>query len=278
MMGVGARVEYKEGSRAVMTMRVMIVDDERLAVDMLAGMLGDVSGVEVSAVCRSGEEAVSRINAGAFDLVFLDVDMPGLSGVDVPDRIHVEPRPFFVFCTAHPEFAVDAFGTDAIDYLLKPITAARVEKAVLRARRMQQLIQYASAHTELADAGGRSEESGFTARSGDGADKALRIKDGGRIFFVPKDDIVWVEAAGDYAIIHTMKREFVVRSPIKAFADLLFAPQFARVHRSAIVAIGAVTMLKPLPKGEAMLTLTNGAEVKISRSYKEAISILLSER
>ncbi|MEJ0061568.1 MAG: LytTR family DNA-binding domain-containing protein [Terricaulis sp.] len=267
----------KEETGAVMTMRVMIVDDERLAVDMLAGMLGDVSGVEVSAVCRSGEEAVSRINDGAFDLVFLDVEMAGMSGVDVPDQIRVEPRPFFVFCTAHPEFAVDAFGADAIDYLLKPITTARVEKAVMRAQRMRQLIHVAATHSELADAGARSEDGGLIAK-GDGADKAIRIKDGGRFFFVPKDDIVWVEAAGDYAVIHTMKREFVVRSPIKAFADLLLAPQFSRVHRSAIVSIGAVTMMKPLPKGEAMLTLSNGAEVKISRSYKEAISILLRER
>jgi len=169
-------------------LKVLLCDDEAPALDLLSNMLREVDGAEVVATCRSADDALAIINDGGIHLVFFDVEMPGLSGVNAAAAISVEPRPLIIFATAHPDYAIDAFGIDAIDYILKPFDRERVSKAIEKAQRLHRLI----------------EETRITSDySGDPLtlsvmNDALRVYDAGHLFIIPHDDVIWVEAAGDY--------------------------------------------------------------------------------
>lgn len=234
----------------------IVCDDERPALDLLVRMLTDTGRVAIVGAYQSGGEAVARMNEGGIDLAFFDIEMPQPNGLEAFNALTVSPRPLLIFATAHPEYALDAFEVDAIDYLLKPLDRERVHKAVDKAVRLHGLT-----------AGSDSPEAALPAvRQG-----SLRVKDVGHVFFVPFEQVLWVEAAGDYSLIHTSEREYALRKTISALEAELPPGDFVRVHRSAIVQAAAVRELRVLPKGDAQITLSSGTLVKASRSYREAI-------
>lgn len=240
-------------------LRTVICDDERPALDLLEGILTAGQRVSITGAYQSVEQAVARINQGGVDLAFFDIEMPGSSGIEAFSQLTVSPKPLLIFATAHPEYALEAFEVEAIDFLLKPLDPDRVGRALDKAERLHRL-------TSSVDA----QEKATPAEPG-----TLRVKDVGHVFFIPFEQVLWVEAAGDYSLVHTSEREYALRRTISALESDLPSEQFVRVHRSAIVQIAAVREVRVLPKGDAQISLSHGAVVKASRSYRDAIKHLV---
>lgn len=245
-------------------LRTLLVDDERLSLDLLEAILRDHPVIEVIGRCASGEAALDVLGGARVDLLFLDVEMPGLSGVEVARALDPAPPPppMIVFATAHAEFAVDAFRADAVDYVLKPFERERVLAAVEKAS-IQRPYRLAGAGGALVPIAPR---------------ETLPVKDGGRTNLVHVRDILWAEGAGDYALLHTAEVTHTARVTLRDLERDLEQAGFLRVHRSAIVRASQVASVSPLPKGEAMLTLSDGTEVKASRTYRAAIEALTAGR
>ncbi len=243
-------------------MKTVICDDELPALDLICSMLKETGKVEVVAACQSALEAIDIINRGGIDLAFFDVEMPELSGVVAASKISVEPKPLLVFATAHPEYAVDAFGIDAIDYVLKPLDQDRITKSVEKARRLSRMIRERSV----------SSLQGAEMSEKSSTDEVLRIKDGGSIHFIPLRDISWIEAAGDYSLLHRPNAEVAVRRTISSLEADLPQTRFVRVHRSSIVSIPHIREVKLLAKGEAVIKLIDSTLVRASRSYRKVVA------
>ena len=232
--------------------RALIVDDEAPARRLVRDALGELgAGIEIAGECANGPEAVAAVAAaesrGApVDLLFLDVQMPGLDGFGVLAELEARglALPCVVFSTAFGEHAVRAFEVAAVDYLLKPFTRARFAEAVGRA---------------LAGA----EPSARADR--------LLVERGGVIVPVEAAEVLWVEAAGDYARLHTQRGAFTASVGIGALSERLPADRFARVHRSAIVALPAVRSLRRDGSGGFWAQLAGGAEVRVSRTYADVV-------
>lgn len=248
-------------------LKTIVCDDERPALELMENILRDTDGVTLIGAYQSVHDAINRINAGGIDLAFLDIEMPGLSGTEATDAITVDPKPLIVFATAHPEYAVEAFGLDAIDYILKPIDPHRIDKAVEKADRLHRLISASdTGEDDQPDAVETDEPT------------MLRIKDAGRYYFIPREDVIWIEAAGDYSLLHTAEKEAAVRRAIKLLEDELPGDQFVRVHRSTIISTSHIREIRMLQKGEAQILLTGDVTVRTSRSYKDVIQHLIDTR
>ncbi len=260
-------------------LKAVIVDDESLARKGLNLRLAEIDGIEVVAECANGKEALNKVAELEPDLIFLDIQMPGMSGFDVVARLQQDDMPLIVFVTAYDEYAIKAFDVHAVDYLLKPIDEGRLQEAVDRARshksldgvvtdkqRLLELIISITGKSESAVAQLLKDHTGSKAFP----DK-IAIRDGGETTLVPTDDIDWVDAAGDYMCIHANDETHVLRITMKELEDQLDPANFQRVHRSTIVNLDRVTKVCSHMNGEFHLILNNGASIKMSRSYREKV-------
>ena len=260
-------------------LNAIIVDDESLAREGLRLRLQEINGVEVIAECGNGREALNRVAELEPDLVFLDIQMPGMSGFDVVSRLQQDHMPLVVFVTAYDEYAIKAFDVHAVDYLLKPIESGRLREAVERAQnhkslngavtdkqRLLELVISITGKSETAIAQLLKDHTGTRAYP-----EKIAIKDGGETTLVPTDDIDWVDAAGDYMCIHANDETHVMRITMKELEDQLDPANFQRVHRSTIVNLDRVVKVCSHMNGEFHLILNNGASIKMSRSYKEKV-------
>jgi len=239
-------------------MRALIVDDEPPARALLREYLADHDRIEISGECGTGREAVKAINEEAPDLVFLDVQMPGLDGFDVLERIEMLPE--IIFCTAYDEYALEAFDAGAVDYLLKPYSRARFQKAVKRA--VDRHDRNDDAHVDRLAALLQEART-----SDDTPPERLYVRHGERILPVDPTDIQWIEAAGDYAKLHTADKTYLSSTGLGDLADRLDSKRFARVHRSHIIAFPAVDHLRSDGSGGYHAILNDGTKVRVSRSY-----------
>lgn len=247
-----------------MAISALIIDDEPLARKMIAEYLAGYPGVHLLGMCKNGREAVKDIQKLQPDLIFLDIQMPGLNGFEVLEQI--THAPFIIFSTANDSFAIQAFETGAVDYLLKPYDKERFDKAVSRAmERLEKKESFAQDVSALLQA----------IKSSDSLAGQLMIRVGDRIIPVQMDDITWIEAAGDYARIHTQDASYLCSQGIGALEKRLDAARFARVHRSSIIAISAIRHIRSDKEGGYHATLTNGKEVKVSRSFAPKIRRLI---
>jgi two-component system LytT family response regulator len=262
-MGI-ARPSCAAKSEAML--KTLICDDELPALELLAEMLADTMAVDIVASCLSVAEAMRRINEGGIDLAFLDVEMPDMTGVEAARMILVEPKPLLIFATAHPEYAVDAFGIDAIDYILKPFDPARVHRSVEKAVRLRRTIVAGVGNTQPA-----AEEESRADKS-----NMLKIRDAARFYMIPLDDIVWIEAAGDYSLIHRSDSQIAIRRTITSLEGELPEARFRRIHRSCIISIEHIEEIRRLSKGEASIMLRGAVIVKASRSYRDVVEQLIS--
>ena len=241
-------------------LRALIVDDERLAREKLRRLLEAEDDVTIVGECASGAEAVEAVQQHAPDLVFLDIQMPGLSGFDVLREIGPDAVSHVVFVTAHDEFAVRAFDVQALDYLLKPFDAPRFRDALNRVRKrsageLQQ--KMASLLEQLAT------RSPYAER--------LLVKGAGRMSFVRVDEIDWIEAADNYVRLHAGREEHLLRETMNGIETRLDPQRFIRVHRSAMVNIDAVKEVQPLFHGDYEVLLRMGATVAVGRNYREKL-------
>ena len=250
--------------------RALIVDDEAPARRMVREALARLDAdVEVVGECENGPEAVSAIaraeaDGQPVDLLFLDIQMPGLTGFEVLEALTERGLaiPRVVFSTAYDRFAVRAFEVAAVDYLMKPFTQARFAEAVGRALAQE------------------AERVVAVVRRERYPDRLL-VEEGGVFVPVAVDDLVWVEAAGDYARLHTLsasgaRKAYLASQGIGALADRLDPDRFARVHRSTVVALDALRALERDASGGFTARLADGATVRVSRTYADAIRDLMA--
>ena len=249
-------------------LRALIVDDEPLAREGLRMHLEQEQDIAVIGESGDGEDAVRAIMELEPDLVFLDIQMPGLDGFGVIEQVGIERMPAVVFVTAYDEFALQAFEAHALDYLLKPFDEERFRRALERARR--QLRGRARRNLEerllrLLDA--RTTRSEFVER--------LVVRAGGRILILRVDDIDWIEAAANYVRLHVAGKSYLMRETMVGIESRLDPARFVRVHRSTIVRIDRIKELEPLFQGDYLIVLHDGSRLTSSRGYRSSVQRIL---
>lgn len=267
-------------------MRVLLVDDEPLALDYLRALVAEDARVQIAGVCRNGREAIALLNDLTVDVMFLDIQMPGLSGLDVVKRLQSDVMPLVIFATAHDEFALQAFDVNAVDYLLKPIDKEGVARALDRAE--QRLLsrtgeqnakaRYVSAFIDMRAAGliGANQKDGLSSGKCYEPEPRLAVKDGSETRFVPFEAIDWVDAAGDYMCVHSAGETHIMRSTMAQLLEQL-PGYFVRIHRSTLLNSRRVVAIENLAKGNLMVTLSDDVKLKVSRNYREALLALIGQ-
>tara|TARA_A100001015_G_scaffold305225_1_gene397620 strand:+ start:13479 stop:14291 length:813 start_codon:yes stop_codon:yes gene_type:complete len=268
----------------VEVMSAIIVDDEPLALELLSNILSEIYNIEVACHCHNGREAIGKIAEIRPDLVFLDIEMPKLTGFDVVTALRGKYTPMIIFVTAFDRYAVKAFDIDAVDYVLKPLDPNRVALAVERARSRKcknnsnisapddislKRKEEFSEHYEII------QKVSNQVRTRSVKDK-LVIKDAGVLNVVAFADIDWIDAAGDYMCVHAAGRIHILRSTMKQLMEKLDGNLFVRVHRSTVVNITRVVSIRSLQKGGSTLVLENGESLRVSRNYRQHVSRLFS--
>jgi|SRR5215469_211547 len=245
-------------------LRVVVVDDEVPARERLVELLEKQPDIELAAVARNGEEAVQVIPSEAPDLVFLDVQMPGLDGFGVLRKITPEFTPPTIFVTAHDRYAIQAFEAQALDYLLKPFSDERFEATLQRAREHLRTRAAGELSLRLArllgDANGPAEKPAYHDR--------IAIRSGTRVIFLEVRDIDWIEAAGVYLYLHVGSKSYLYRATVGQLYERLDPQVFLRIHRSTIVNSERIIELKSRAHGDYVIVLKNGTELTISRGFR----------
>ena len=262
-----------------MTIRTILVDDESLAVQGLALRLQAHEDVEIVETCTNGREAIRAIKSHKPDLVFLDIQMPGFDGFSVVQgMMEVEP-PLFIFVTAYSDYAIRAFEAQAVDYLMKPVEEGRLADALDRVRQrlsekrqVQEVEKLREVLAEVAPQAMNDFAADDEAPASNRFEKLINIKDRGQIFRVDVDSIERIDAAGDYMCIYTADNSLILRETMKDLEKRLDPRNFQRVHRSTIVNLSQVRQVKPHTNGECFLVLESGAQVKVSRSYRDVVA------
>ena len=274
-------------------LRVLVVDDERLPRQRLVRLLEEIPNTACVGECANGRSAIDAIESLLPDLVLLDVRMPGMGGLEVaralPGGGHV---PFIIFVTAYDEHALSAFEVHAIDYLLKPVERERFTAAIERARALVSSTTAAQRHERLlallrdegrgaTGATGADEHSDFgpepvvggPAAPGDAAafPRRFLVKGDGQMYFVPVDDIDWIEAYGNYVRLHVGKGVHLIRETLGNIERKLDPNRFARVHRSSIVNLDRVARMDLWGAGDYIVLLKDGTRLKLSRWYRSRI-------
>ena len=252
-------------------MNVLLVDDEALARRRLRRLLTDADDVTVVAECGSGAAAIDALRTHQVDLVFLDVQMPGVDGFVVAESLQGPEAPLLVFVTAHDTHAVRAFEARALDYLLKPVRRERLELALDRAREAiagRRSTAYArQLRSVIAQLDNEPATAALTAPTAPTAER-IEVRDGDRVRWVATADVAWAEAKGPHVLLHTHQGVFEIRDTLARLEASLDARRFVRIHRSFIVNLGQIKELQPWFGGDAVLVLHGGQQLKVSRTYR----------
>ena len=261
----------------------VIVDDEPLARKGLAIRLKEHDDINIVEQCANGREALEAIRQRQIDLLFLDIEMPGLNGFEVIDaiikqRLHL---PMVVFVTAFEHYALKAFEAHAQDYLLKPVNEQRLAKTLDKIRhnisREVNAIHQSKLLRLVSDVTGSDSDKILQALENNelvdmsNYSDILPIKDAGKVSRVPVKDIIWIDAAGDYMCVHTEENTHILRKTMKQLEEVLDPRQFLRSHRSTIVNKNYIDKFCSQLNGEYYIEMTNGKELKVSRSYKDKV-------
>ena len=260
-------------------LRTLLVDDEALSRRGLELRLKVAADIDIVGQCSNGREALTAIREQRPDLVFLDIQMPGLSGFDVLAELQPHELPMIVFVTAYDRFAVQAFEARAIDYVLKPVDDARLAATLAHVR---ELVEQRTAVNErnqlvnlLAELRGSGEIEADDPAASTHAPNWLPIRNGRETVRVPVEAIEWVDAAGDYLCIHASGHTHILRATMREMENLLDPRLFQRVHRSTIVNLSRVKSLRAHMNGEYFLRLEGGQELKLSRTYRDKVEYFL---
>jgi two-component system, LytTR family, response regulator len=253
-------------------LRVLIADDEPLARQRLEDLLHQEAGVEIVGTADNGDAAVQAIRDWKPDLLFLDVQMPGKTGLDVVREVGAEAMPATIFVTAYDQYALKAFELAAVDYLVKPFDDERFEQAFRRARRMIELEEVGRLRSQLlavlqggapAVAGGDGNRPAYLER--------IAVETKGQVRVVPVKQIDYIVASGPYAELYVGDKRYIIRERMQTLEDRLDPARFFRIHRSAIVRLDLVETLLRNPGGDYALQLKGGVKLKVSRSRFEEL-------
>lgn len=242
--------------------KAIIVDDEPLACKRIKKLLSEDKDVDIVAICENGKQAIEEIHNKEPDLLFLDIQMPEISGFDVLNNINDDIMPAIIFVTAYDEYAIKAFEVHALDYLMKPFKKERFQESLERAKttlaqgdqnsldtKIENLLQYLDPkHQPLT---------------------RLLVKSSDQYFFLDEDDVDWIESEGNYVRIHTKKKDYLIRETMKNMEKKLNPDLFFRIHRSTIINVEKVKELEPWFHGDYKVTMYNGKKLTMSRNYKE---------
>lgn len=248
--------------------RAIIVDDEPLAREGVRLHLNGETDIEVVGEAGTGEEAVTLIETVRPDLLFLDVQMPGIDGFGVLDAIGPTHMPVTIFTTAYDEFALRAFDAHAIDYILKPYDAERFHMAIERAR-----LQLTGRRKATIDE--RLDSLLEELRTRNQYLERLVVRAGGRILILRVSEIDWIEAASNYVRLHAGGKEYLLRETMTALEAKLDPMEFVRIHRSTIVRVDRIRELEPLFQGDYVVVLEDTTRLTSSRGYRERLQELL---
>jgi two-component system, LytTR family, response regulator len=255
--------------------RVLIADDEALARDRIADLLAHEANVTIAGTASTGLEAIEAIRTLNPDLVFLDVQMPGRTGLEVVDDIGAEKMPATIFVTAFDTFALNAFDRAAVDYLVKPFDDERFAQAFRRARKMIELEEVQEVtkrllsllHEPPADIPPPPPKHDYLER--------ISVESRGQVRVVPVDKVDYITADGPYAELHVGDRVFAIRERMQTLDDRLDPAVFFRIHRSAIVRLDRIDTLLRHPGGDYGVRLKNGTELSLSRGRRDELEAKL---
>ena len=251
-----------------MKLKALIADDEPLARERLRFLLARDDDIEITGECRNGTEVVAALKQRSFDVLFLDIQMPGGNGFDIIEQVGMARMPATVFVTAHNHYALQAFDVRALDYLTKPVeperlnaTLGRVKERIASDNALHAQEHLKSLLEALTDA----------ARVKKEYPRRLVVPNGVRDSFVNVDEIDWIEAADYYACLHVGSRSYMLRETIKQLAETLDPRKFVRVHRSAIVNIAQVREILRGGRSEGWVQLASGRRLKMSKAGWDAL-------
>lgn len=249
-----------------MKIRTLIVDDMPLSRERTRRYLADATDVEIIGECADGEQALAAINTLTPDLLLLDVQMPGVTGLELLRRIPAGRRPAVVFVTAFDEFAVPAFAAHAVDFLLKPFDRERLAQVLerVRAHLAEQQTPSGGEAVPLKDP---TSTPAYVSR--------IAVKSVGRTVFVNAINVDWLETAGNYVCLHAGKETHVVRETMNQLEAELDPAKFVRIHRSTMVRIEVIREIQPLFNGDRAVFLQDGTRLTLSRSYRDKARVAL---
>ncbi|MCW9705976.1 LytR/AlgR family response regulator transcription factor [Fodinibius salsisoli] len=243
--------------------RTIIVDDELLACRRLEKLLKEDKEIDITAVCKNGVEAIEQIHEKNPDLLFLDIQMPEINGFEVLQHIETDLMPATIFVTAYNEYALKAFEVHALDYLMKPFSKSRFNEALGRVKniiareaqsnideKVDQLLKFVHNDEPLS---------------------RILVKSSDHYSFLKSEDIVWIEAAGNYVRIHTSSKKHLIRETMTNMVEKLDSNLFFRIHRSTIVNVEKVKELEKWFHGDYKVVMDNGEKLTMSRNYKELL-------
>ncbi|HZF24966.1 MAG TPA: LytTR family DNA-binding domain-containing protein [Steroidobacteraceae bacterium] len=251
-------------------LKVLIVDDESLARQRLHDLLSREKNIEIAGQADNGEAAVAAINTLAPDLVFLDVQMPGKTGVEVARAVGLQRMPATIFVTAYDHYALKAFEVAAIDYLVKPFDDERFEQAFRRARRMIELEEVHRLSEDLLAVLQGKQDAGNQAPSAQYLER-IPVESRGQVRVVAVDEIEYISASGPYAELHVGDKTYVIRERMQSLEEQLDPSRFFRIHRSSIVRLDRVDTLLRDPGGDYAVRLKSGARLDVSRNRVEQL-------
>lgn len=265
-----------------MSLSAVVADDEALGRRGIIARLARVQEFEVVAECRSGRETIDAVRRHRPDLLFLDVQMPGIDGFQVMDALTEAERPYVIFVTAYDRHAVRAFEVQALDYIVKPIdderfgeALRRASEAIMRKRESELGRRVASVVAAAGDVSNASDRR--EAREGPlGASFAVR--DRGRVTFVRHAEVDWIESAGDYVRLHSGQNSWLMRETLSSVARRLPEKKFLRIHRRAIVHVDRIRELRAFDSGDYAVFLRDGTELRLSRTFQGAVARLTTRR
>ncbi|NVK24333.1 MAG: response regulator transcription factor [Gammaproteobacteria bacterium] len=266
----------------------IIVDDEPLALEGLRIRLEKTEDVEVIAEAQDGDSAIQACQKLSPDVLFLDLQMPGLNGLEVVQALQSDTLPFIVFVSAYSDYAVDAFELNAIDYILKPVNLGRLQKTIERLKErftpqsneqekhklLQALGQTSGVAIAELEEWLSSDEPMPTAFP---QELVIKNSDNERVF-VSIDDIRWIDAAGDYMCVHADTETHIIRITMKKLTEQLDQRVFQRIHKSTLVNVNYIKGIQPLKNNESMLDLGKDIKLKVSRNYSDAVQAILGTK
>jgi two-component system, LytTR family, response regulator len=252
----------------VPTIRTIIADDENLARKKLRVLLNAESGVTVVAECKDGKQTIAAVQTHKPDLLLLDIQMPDLDGFQVQEQIPADLMPVIIFTTAYDQYAIRAFETNALDYLLKPFNQERLHRALERVKKELLKSHEHSVKAHILDLLGKAKHEPAQLRR-------LVIRTGGRVVFLELDEVDWIEAAANYVKLHVGKDSFLLREGIGHISAKLDPERFVRIHRSSIVNVSRIRELQPCDSGEYIAVLRDGKELSCSRGCRPQLLKLI---
>lgn len=262
-------------------LRVLIADDEELARQRLEDLLRKEGGVEIAGIAENGQNAVEAIHSLRPDLVFLDVQMPGRTGIEVVRTVGPESMPPTIFVTAYDRYALEAFQVAAVDYLVKPFDDERFEQAFRRARRLielkevgrltEQLRELLLSEARAAAWAGAAGRPGAVAPPRTPYLERIAVEMRGQVQVVPVETIEYITASGPYAEIHVGDKTYVIRERMQTLEERLDPSRFFRIHRSVIVRLERIDALLREPGGDYAVHLKSGARLSVSRNRVEPL-------